>query len=106
MNDKLLIDRATIAQALEAFRMCVPMDGKHAEVDAAFRNLRAALARQAEPVAAVAENATAQQRVVETPPSDYRRGYWDGFNIGKREGRIEAEDALAQQPDAPGLDVL
>ena len=61
-------------------------------------NLRAALAQEQEPVAAVAENATAQQRVVETPPSDYRRGYWDGFNIGKREGRIEAEDALAQQP--------
>jgi hypothetical protein len=54
---------------------------------------------QAEPVAAVAENATTQQRVVETPPSDYRRGYWDGFNIGKREGRIEAEDALPQQAE-------
>ena len=62
-------------------------------------NLRAALAQEQEPVAAVAENATAQQRVVETPPSDYRRGYWDGFNIGKREGRIEAEDALAQPPE-------
>ena len=56
---------------------------------------------QAEPVAAVAENATTQQFVGETPPSDYRRGYWDGFNIGKREGRIEAEDALAQQALEP-----
>jgi hypothetical protein len=41
---KITIDRAELEQALEAFRMCVPMDGRHAEVDAAFRNLRAALA--------------------------------------------------------------
>ena len=46
MNDL----RTAAQQALEAFRMCVPMDGRHAEVDAAFRNLRAALAQQAEPV--------------------------------------------------------
>ena len=44
----------------------------------------------------VAENATTQQQLEDTPPSDYRRGYWDGFNIGKREGRIEAEDSLAE----------
>ena len=49
---------------------------------------------QVEP--AVAENATTQQQIEDTPPSDYRRGYWDGFRIGKREGRIEAEDALAE----------
>ncbi len=42
----------------------------------------------------VAETATTQQPVEQTPPSEYRRGYWDGFAIGKREGRIEAEDAL------------
>lgn len=61
--------------------------------------LRAALEQQAEPAATFAENATTQQRVVETPSSDYRRGYWDGFNIGKREGRIEAADARAQQAE-------
>ena len=61
--------------------------------------LYAALEQQAEPAATFAENATTQQRVVETPPSDYRRGYWDGFNIGKREGRIEAADARAQQAE-------
>lgn len=44
----------------------------------------------------VAETATTQQPVEQTPPSEYRRGYWDGFAIGKREGRIEAEDALAE----------
>ena len=55
---------------------------------------------QIAPVSAVAENATTEQQVEHTPPSDYRRGYWAGFAIGKREGRIEAEDALAQQ-DAP-----
>ena len=44
--------RQAAQQALEAFRMCVPMDGKHSEVDAAFRNLRAALAEPVqEPVA-------------------------------------------------------
>ncbi len=47
--------RTAAQQALEAFRMCVPMDGRHAEVDAAFRNLRAALAeppqQPVEPVA-------------------------------------------------------
>ncbi len=66
--------------------------------------LRAALARQAEPTgkkslqveSVVAENATTQQQIEQTPPSDYRRGYWDGFLIGKREGRIEAEDAAKQ----------
>lgn len=42
----------------------------------------------------VAETATTQQPVEQTPSSEYRRGYWDGFAIGKREGRIEAEDAL------------
>ena len=41
----IIIDRAVVKQALEAFRMCVPMDGRHAEVDAAFRNLHAALAQ-------------------------------------------------------------
>jgi len=51
----------------------------------------------------VAENATTQQQLEDTPPSDYRRGYWDGFNIGKREGRIEAEDALAEPVQEPDL---
>ena len=47
----ITIDRAVVEQALGAFRMCVPMDGKHAEVDAAFKALRAALAQErAEPV--------------------------------------------------------
>jgi hypothetical protein len=44
------LSRELVNQVLGAFRMCVPMDGRHAEVDAAFRNLRAALAQQAEPV--------------------------------------------------------
>jgi hypothetical protein len=96
----ITLPRAVVEQtlnALDAFSW--------EQVDAARIALRAALAQQAqqaepvEPVATVAENATTQQRVVETPPSDYRRGYWDGFNIGKREGRIEAEDALAQQAE-------
>jgi hypothetical protein len=30
-------------QALWAIRLCVPMDGKHAEVDAVFKSLRDAL---------------------------------------------------------------
>jgi hypothetical protein len=101
------IDRAVVEQALETIEgltrdrlFTAEWAGKHGVTIAA---LRAALAQQAEPVepvATVAENATTQQRVVKTPPSDYRRGYWDGFNIGKREGRIEAEDALAQQAEA------
>lgn len=40
---KILTDRALLAQALKAFRKCVPMDGKHAEVDAVFKSLRDAL---------------------------------------------------------------
>ena len=51
----------------------------------------------------VAETATTQQPVEQTPPSEYRRGYWDGFAIGKREGRIEAEDALAEPVQEPDL---
>ena len=100
MNDKLLIDRTLLEQALKALENASDIMDSWAQKrqDDAITALRAALAQQPEPVAAVAENATTQQRVVETPPSDYRRGYWDGFNIGKREGRIEAEDALAQQP--------
>ena len=47
---KMFVEKLVLEQALGAFRMCVPMDGRHAEVDAAFRNLRAALAQQAEPV--------------------------------------------------------
>jgi hypothetical protein len=35
--------RAAAQQALKAFRKCVPMDGKHAEVDAVFKSLRDAL---------------------------------------------------------------
>ena len=50
MTTTITLPRATVEQALEAFRMCVPMDGRHAEVDAAFRNLRAALAEPVEPV--------------------------------------------------------
>jgi len=50
---------------------------------------------------AFAENATTQQQLEEAPPSDYRRGYWDGFEIGKREGRIEAENALAEPVQEP-----
>lgn len=77
----------------------------HEPLAVVMEELRAALAEptgkdslQAEPT--VAENATTQQQIEDTPPSDYRRGYWDGFNIGKREGRIEAEDALAE-PTVP-----
>ena len=74
---------------------------------AALETFAAALAQQAEPTgkkslqveSVVAENATTQQQIEDTPPSDYRRGYWDGFRIGKREGRIEAEDKLAQQAE-------
>ena len=63
--------------------------------------LTAALAQeQAEPTGKqdlqVESVATTQQPVGDTPPSDYRRGYWAGFEIGKREGRIEAEDAAKQ----------
>ena len=70
--------------------------------EAAITALRAALAQeQAEPVQESV--ATTQQPVIEKPPSDYRRGYWDGFAIGKREGRIEAEDAAlkAQEQAEP-----
>ena len=83
-------------------------------IHGAYNNLRATMAQeqaeptvkeslQVAPVSAVAENATTQQPVVEKPPSDYRRGYWDGFAIGKREGRIEAEDAAlkAQEQAEP-----
>jgi hypothetical protein len=38
--------RAAAQQALKAFRKCVPMDGKHAEVDAVFKSLRAALEQE------------------------------------------------------------
>ena len=100
---RVVIDRAVVEQALETIEgltrdrlFTAEWAGNHGATIAA---LRAALAQQDEPVATVAENATTQQRVVETPPSDYRRGYWDGFNIGKREGRIEEEDALAQQAE-------
>ena len=93
----ITIPRAVVEQALEALEQDNPA-GRTATITA----LRAALAEptgkdslQVEPT--VAENATTQQQIEDTPPSDYRRGYWDGFNIGKREGRIEAEDALAQQ---------
>ena len=40
--------RAAAQQALKAFRKCVPMDGKHAEVDAVFKSLRAALEQEQE----------------------------------------------------------
>jgi hypothetical protein len=87
MNDL----RTAAQQALAALEQDNP-SGRTATITA----LRAALAQQAEPMAAVAENATTQQRAGETPPSDYRRGYWDGFEMGKREGRIAAEDAAKQ----------
>lgn len=86
--------REAAQQALEALEQDNPA-GRTATITA----LRAALEQQDGPAATFAENATTQQRVVETPPSDYRRGYWDGFNIGKREGRLEAADALAQQAE-------
>ena len=79
-------------------------DEANEKIDQSITALRAALAQQAEPTgkkslqveSVVAENATTQQQIEQTPPSDYRRGYWDGFRIGKREGRIEAEDAAKQ----------
>ena len=73
----------------------------------AITALRAALAQEqdAPPVkeSLQAEPATTQQPADEAPPSDYRRGYWAGFAIGKREGRIEAEDAAlkAQEQAEP-----
>jgi len=103
--------RTAAQQALEALKN----NAGEMRVEGAISILETALAQQAEPtgkqplqvesVAAVAENATTQQRVVETPPSDYRRGYWDGFNIGKREGRIEAEDAAKQAEPVAWVDV-
>jgi len=42
--------RAAAQQALKAFRKCVPMDGKHAEVDAVFKSLRAALEQDWNPL--------------------------------------------------------
>jgi hypothetical protein len=44
--------RAAAQQALKAFRKCVPMDGKHAEVDAAFKSLRDALFQEGQEPAA------------------------------------------------------
>ena len=72
--------------------------------DEAIADLEAALAeptvKESLPVEpTVAENATTQQQIEQTPPSDYRRGYWAGFAIGKREGRIEAEDELAKRAE-------
>ena len=88
--------RDAAQQALEAFEW-LERGVWCADIESTTANLRAALAEpQPEPVATVAENATTEQPVSETPPSDYRRGYWDGFEIGKREGHIEAEDALAE----------
>ena len=81
--------RQAAQQALEALELT--SEKRDPMRVAAITTLRAALAEPVqEPVA------TTQQRTEDTPPSDYRRGYWDGFAIGKREGRIEAEDAAKQ----------
>jgi len=75
--------------------------------DAAITALKAALAQEQDAPTVKeslqAEPATTQQPADEAPPSDYRRGYWAGFAIGKREGRIEAEDAAlkAQEKAEP-----
>jgi len=109
-------ERAAMQQALNAVcgaKLCEfnSMSSRREQLrlmDEATAILRAALAQgQAEPTgkdslpveSVVAENATTQQQIEQTPPSEYRRGYWAGFAIGKREGRIEAEDALAQQAE-------
>ena len=93
----ITLPRATVEQALEALWYYRATEfGRDTPAGKAIAALHAALAQQAETVAAVAENATTQQRAGETPPSDYRRGYWDGFEMGKREGRIAAEDAAKQ----------
>lgn len=72
---------------------CASLEAQNTELDRKLAELE-----QAEPVQEPV--ATTQQPAGDTPPSDYRRGYWDGFAIGKREGRIEAEDAAlkAQEP--------
>ena len=110
MNDL----RTAAQQALEALGHVVRQAQEnlvptihYGPVHDVMNNLRAALAQQAEPTGkkslqvepTVAENATTQQQIEQTPPSDYRRGYWAGFAIGKREGRIEAEDELAKQAE-------
>ena len=111
---KITLDRAVVQQALEALKSAPNAVVEVAEgrwelkSDLAITALCAALAEPTvkeslQVESAFAENATTQQQLEEAPPSDYRRGYWDGFEIGKREGRIEAENALAepQEPDSP-----
>ena len=100
----ITIDRAVVEQALEALEYAQQDRECPSTTRQAIAALRAALAQeQDEPTGKqplqVESVATTQQPAGETPPSDYRRSYWDGFNIGKREGRIEAEDALAQQDE-------
>ena len=116
----ITLPRAVVEQALEALAAMTtarcggddgmdisPINAAYDKAESAITALRAALAQQAEPTgkkslqveSVVAENATTQQQIEQTPPSDYRRGYWAGFAIGKREGRIEAEDELAQQAE-------
>ena len=99
--------REAAQQALEALQEYQSNGAPFLACDGAVDALRAALAQQDEPTgkdslqveSVVAEHATTQQQIDQTPPSDYRRGYWAGFAIGKREGRIEAEDELAQQAE-------
>ena len=106
---KITIDRSTVEQALEALersRHWSPLYRGSMGVINAIDALRAALAEPTveeslQVESAFAENATTQQQLEEAPPSDYRRGYWDGFEIGKREGRIEAENALAEPVQEP-----
>ena len=94
--------RTAAQQALEALEKYQQMMMAEAGCrwgggDAAITALKAALAQEQDAPTVKeslqAEPATTQQPADEAPPSDYRRGYWAGFAIGKREGRIEAEDA-------------
>jgi hypothetical protein len=109
---KITVDRAMLKQALEAFRKCVPMDGKHAEVDAVFKSLRDALFQEEQE----------EQRLVRVPDGlaqsdaqcwlDKRGAIIDackvhGFTIVTtangvhlmRLGRIEAKTAALEQEE-------
>ena len=106
MNDL----RQAAQQALEALQYIHSDTNAYEDrvMAAAITALEAALAEPTvkeslQVESAFAENATTQQQLEEAPPSDYRRGYWDGFEIGKREGRIEAENALAEPNRAQKL---
>jgi hypothetical protein len=92
MTDLITLPRARLQQWMEAFRMCVPMDGKHAEVDAAFRDLRAALEQpEQEPL----EQPEQEPRNVEEIAADFGREFAQTFSGKRTEPQPEQADAEA-----------